>query len=68
MGTIMEPDMKNPMEAGGVLNPAVARGKDGHLYLFPRMATKDNYSRIGITRVKFNKAGNPVGVERLASL
>jgi len=65
LGTIMEPDMKNPMEAGGVLNPAIVRGKDGHLYLFPRMATKDNYSRIGITRVKFNKAGDPVGVERL---
>lgn len=65
LGTIMEPDMSNPMEAGGVLNPAVARGKDGHLYIFPRMATKNNYSRIGIARVKFNKAGDPVGVERL---
>jgi predicted GH43/DUF377 family glycosyl hydrolase len=63
--TIMEPDMANPMEAGGVLNPAAVRGKDGELYLFPRMATKDNYSRIGIARVKFNKAGDPVGVERL---
>ncbi len=65
LGTIMQPDMNNPMEAGGVLNPAVARGKDGHLYLFARMATTDNYSRIGIARVQFNDAGDPVGVERL---
>ncbi|OCX50528.1 glycosidase [Mucilaginibacter sp. PPCGB 2223] len=65
LGTIMKPDANNPMEAGGVLNPAVVRGKDGHLYLFPRMATKDNYSRIGVCRVKFNHAGDPVDVERL---
>jgi len=65
IGTIMEPDMSNPQEAGGVLNPAAVRGKDGHLYLFPRIATKDNYSRIGIARVKFNDAGDPAGVERL---
>ncbi|WP_040298585.1 glycoside hydrolase family 130 protein [Arcticibacter svalbardensis] len=65
LGTIMEPDMNNPMEAGGVLNPAAARGKDGNLYLFPRIATKDNYSRIGIVKVLFNDAGDPTGVERL---
>ncbi len=65
IGIVMEPDMNNPQEAGGVLNPAAVRGKDGHLYLFPRMATKDNYSRIGIVRVKFNDAGDPAGVERL---
>ncbi|CAM4001816.1 glycosidase [Mucilaginibacter galii] len=65
LGTIMEPDMNNPMEAGGVLNPAVARGKDVNLYLFPRMATKDNYSRIGIVKVLFDEVGNPKGVERL---
>ncbi len=65
LGTIMEPDMNNPAEAGGVLNPAAARGKDGNLYLFPRIATKDNYSRIGIVKVVFNDAGDPVGVERL---
>jgi predicted GH43/DUF377 family glycosyl hydrolase len=65
LGVIMEPDLSNPMEAGGVLNPAAVRGKDGQLYLFPRMATKDNYSRIGIARVVFNKSGDPEGVERL---
>lgn len=65
LGTIMEPDMNNPMEAGGVLNPAAVRGKDGNLYLFPRMATKENYSRIGIVKVLFDDNDNPTSVERL---
>jgi predicted GH43/DUF377 family glycosyl hydrolase len=65
LGIIMEPESGNPMEAEGVLNPAAIRGPDGELYLFPRMVAKGNYSRIGIARVKFNKSGDPVGVERL---
>jgi predicted GH43/DUF377 family glycosyl hydrolase len=65
LGIIMEPDLNDPAEAGGVLNPAASRGKDGNLYLFPRMLTKDNYSRIGIARVNFNEDGDPCGVERL---
>ncbi|MGE5448223.1 MAG: hypothetical protein ACM3PR_07655, partial [Bacteroidales bacterium] len=65
LGIIMEPEPGNPMEVEGVLNPAAARGPDGALYLFPRLVARGNYSRIGIVRVKFNKAGNPVGVERL---
>ncbi len=48
-----------------MLNPGVARGPDGHLYLFPRLVAKGNFSRIGIARVKFNQAGDPCGVERL---
>ena len=63
--TIMEPEEGNEYEVEGVLNPAVCRGPDGNLYLFPRMVAKNNYSRIGIARVKFNEAGDPVGVERL---
>lgn len=63
--TIMSPQEGNPQEVGGVLNPAVARGADGELYLFPRLVAKNNYSRIGIARVKFDAAGDPVGVERL---
>ncbi len=62
---IMEPEPGNPMEVEGVLNPAAVRGPDGNLYLFPRYVAKGNYSRIGIARVKFNEAGDPVGVERL---
>ncbi|HEY3371402.1 MAG TPA: hypothetical protein VGK10_11170 [Prolixibacteraceae bacterium] len=65
LGLIMEPEPGNPMEAEGVLNPAATRGPDGNLYLFPRLVAKGNYSRIGIAKVLFNKAGNPVGVERL---
>ena len=61
----MEPEAGNPHEVEGILNPAAARGPDGHLYLFPRLVAKGNYSRIGIARVKFNAAGDPTAVERL---
>jgi predicted GH43/DUF377 family glycosyl hydrolase len=62
---VMEPEPGNPREVEGVLNPGVARGPDGQLYLFPRIVAKGNYSRIGIARVKFNEAGDPCGVERI---
>ncbi|NDP22986.1 MAG: glycosidase [Paludibacter sp.] len=62
---IMKPEPGNPMEVEGVLNPGAARGPDGNLYLFPRYVAKGNYSRIGIVRVQFNEAGDPVGVEKL---
>ncbi|MBX2981427.1 MAG: hypothetical protein KF843_02020 [Flavobacteriales bacterium] len=65
LGLIMEPEPGNPLEVEGTLNPAAVRGPDGHLYLFPRLVAKGNYSRIGIARVKFNEAGDPYGVERL---
>jgi len=65
LGLVMEPEPGNPQEVEGVLNPAAARGTDGHLYLFPRLVAKGNYSRIGIARVRFNAAGDPTGVERL---
>jgi predicted GH43/DUF377 family glycosyl hydrolase len=65
LGLIMEPEAGNLQEAEGVLNPAAARGADGHLYLFPRLVAKGNYSRIGIARVRFNDSGDPAGVERL---
>ena len=65
IGTIMKPEKENPLEIEGVLNPAAARGPDGNLYLFPRLVAKGNYSRIGIAKVIFNNAGDPVDVERL---
>src|ERR1700678_1416254 len=65
LGQIMGPQPGNPQEVEGVLNPAAARGPDGHLYLFPRLVARGNYSRLGIARVKFNQAGDPCGVERL---
>ena len=57
IGMLMEPEPGNPQEVEGVLNPAAARGPDGHLYLFPRLVAKGNYSRIGIARVRFNAEG-----------
>jgi predicted GH43/DUF377 family glycosyl hydrolase len=65
LGILMEPEPGNPQEVEGVLNPAAARGRDGELYLFPRLVAQGNYSRIGIARVRFNEAGDPAGVERL---
>jgi predicted GH43/DUF377 family glycosyl hydrolase len=65
LAMLMEPQPGDPHEAEGVLNPAAARGPDGKLYLFPRLVARQNYSRIGIARVRFNEAGDPEGVERL---
>jgi predicted GH43/DUF377 family glycosyl hydrolase len=65
LGMVMGPEPGNPQEIEGVLNPAAVRGRDGELYLFPRLVARGNYSRIGIARVKFNQDGDPVGVERL---
>jgi predicted GH43/DUF377 family glycosyl hydrolase len=65
LGVLMEPEPGNPLEIGGVCNPAAARGPDGRLYLFPRLVAKGNYSRIGIARVVFDALGQPRGVERL---
>ncbi len=61
----MAPEPGNPQEVEGVLNPAAARGPDGRLYLFPRLVARGNFSRIGIARVVFDRAGDPCGVERL---
>ncbi len=65
IGVVMEPQVGNPMEVGGVLNPAAVRGPDGQLYLFPRLVARSNYSRIGIARVRFDAAGDPNGVDRI---
>ncbi|MDR3688087.1 MAG: hypothetical protein P4L46_01820 [Fimbriimonas sp.] len=65
LGELMKPEEGNPHEVEGVLNPAAVRGPDGHLYLFPRIVSHGNYSRIGIARVRFDEAGNPSRVERL---
>ncbi len=65
MGVIAEPEPGNPREAWGILNPGAARGRDGQLYLFPRVVAEGNYSRIAIARVLFNDQGRPAGIERL---
>lgn len=61
----MEPEPGNSYEEEGVLNPAVVRGRDGQLYLFPRLVARGNHSRIGIARVRFGEDGDPIGVDRV---
>jgi predicted GH43/DUF377 family glycosyl hydrolase len=65
LGVVMEPLPGDPREVEGVLNPACARGRDGELYLFPRLVARGNFSRIGRARVLFDEGGKPSGVERL---
>jgi len=62
---IMEPRAGEPNEVEGVLNPAAIRGRDGQLYLFPRLVARGNYSRIGLTRVLFDVNGDPKDIERM---
>jgi predicted GH43/DUF377 family glycosyl hydrolase len=65
LGVVMEPEAGNPLEVEGVLNPAATRAPDGELYLFPRLVSRRNYSRIGVARVRFSDDGDPVAAERL---
>lgn len=65
LGVVMEPQPHSPQEIEGVLNPAGVTGPDGHFYLFPRLVGAHNFSRIGTARVLRDRAGCPVGVERL---
>ena len=64
LGTIMTPEPGEPLEVEGVLNPGTAWGPDGHLYLYPRLVSAGNVSRVGRARVVVED-GVPVGVERL---
>jgi predicted GH43/DUF377 family glycosyl hydrolase len=63
IGTLMSPEPGNPLESEGVLNPATAWGRDGNLYLYPRLVAGGNVSRVGRARVVVED-GLPVGVER----
>jgi len=64
LGVIMTPEPGNPLEVEGVLNPATARGTDGELYIYPRLVSGGNVSRIGLGRVEIT-GGVPTSVERL---
>ena len=64
-GVIMQPEVDEPTEAWGVLNPAVVRGRDGELYMFARVVAEGNYSRIRMTRIIFDASGRPADLERL---
>lgn len=63
-GVIMTPELGDPQEEEGVLNPATAWGPEGELYLFPRLVGRGNRSVVGRARVVIEN-GVPVGVERL---
>ena len=65
LGVIAEPLASDPREAWGILNPGAARGRDGQMYLFPRVVAEGNFSRIAIARVSFDAQGQPAGIERL---
>jgi predicted GH43/DUF377 family glycosyl hydrolase len=49
LGIVLAPD-GSPLEAEGVLNPAIARDRRGKLLMYPRMVAAGNVSRIGIAR------------------
>jgi beta-1,2-mannobiose phosphorylase / 1,2-beta-oligomannan phosphorylase len=49
-GAVLEPN-GSPAEAGGILNPASVRTREGALLLYPRLVAAGNVSRIGIVRV-----------------
>src|SRR6476646_6230596 len=65
LGVLMEADRDDPREAWGVLNPGSARGRDGELYLFPRLVAEGNRSVVGRARVLVDDDGAPTGVQRL---
>ncbi len=49
LGVVLEPD-GSPHEVEGVLNPGIARDRDGRLLMYPRAVARGNVSRIGIAR------------------
>jgi predicted GH43/DUF377 family glycosyl hydrolase len=65
LGIVMRGDPARPEESGGVLNPGVARDRQGTLLLFPRAVDRHNRSRILRARVEVDGQDNPTGVERL---
>ena len=62
LGIVLAPD-GSEREAEGVLNPAVARDRDGALLLYPRMVAAGNVSRIGMARAR--ESGGELVFERL---
>jgi predicted GH43/DUF377 family glycosyl hydrolase len=49
LGVVLSPD-GSEREIEGVLNPAIARDRDGALLMLPRMVAAGNVSRIGLAR------------------
>ena len=63
VGVVMEPDLADPDEIEGVLNPGTGRDSEGRLYLLPRLVAAGNVSKVGLASVVVVN-GVPVGVER----
>lgn len=63
IGVLMTPELGNDLEVEGVLNPATVRGRDGELWLLPRLVAAGNVSRVGLAKVIITD-GVPTGVQR----
>lgn len=62
LGLVLSPD-GDPSEAGGILNPAAVRDRNGDLVLYPRCVALGNISRVGTVRTRAREDG--FEVERL---
>src|SRR5664280_348670 len=62
-GVVMRPDLNEPYEVEGVLNPSVVWSPDGHLVMFPRVVAQGNWSRIAAADV-VTTDGVPTSVVR----
>jgi predicted GH43/DUF377 family glycosyl hydrolase len=63
VGVLMRPLPGEALETEGVLNPATAWSPAGDLYLYPRLVSEGNVSRVGRAKVVI-EGGIPVDVER----
>ena len=63
VGVVMRPNLDDPHEQAGVLNPAAVVAPDGRILLYPRVVAHVNRSRIGVATVTLTD-GVPTGVER----
>lgn len=59
---LLTADRTDPYQRLGVLNPAVARDHTGTPYLFPRIATKENESRIARCELHYDEQDELLGV------
>lgn len=62
VGIVMRPDLSDPHQVEGVLNPAAAVHPDGRVLMYPRLVAKGNRSRIGVGEVTLTD-GVPTGFD-----
>jgi predicted GH43/DUF377 family glycosyl hydrolase len=60
LGLVLAPT-GSAFDVEGVLNPAVARDRNGRLLLYPRMVAAGNVSRIGLARAARTHSGDAFG-------